>query len=531
MFADPNISDELLEKIVAFVDREAGRDAPLTVEDEAMVQDLLLRDADARQLAEDLRATNSGLDTLFDDVETVEVPDQLVALIRGHASSDVLIPSLPAKTADNDRSGGKADVVALRPDIGTGFGYGGLAAAASLLLFASLGALLHVTTTHQDDRLRFERTLVEASTTAETSQKNLADVSAELERLTALSEQSFRESDLANQQLASRDDVVQRLETEQATLQSRYDQLTGENERLAALVDERTTNLAVLTQEQEQVTADLSNIREALEAERSETSRVRGLLRSQATDLTDELASKQQRLAELSEDLEETLQRSATDKTVLADIQAERRSLQNRLASLQTDQQDLIAERNETRRRALAAEQKVTALQANLAIAENVRQATMREVANLGSDLAASTNWLNQIAQYHRVYASTARRHLVEVGADEEEHIEQWLAKMLKRPMPVPDLSAYGVTFQGARLLGINEKPVAQLVYLDANDQPLALCIIPSTKEEKEPTISANRDLNLIDWRDGQYGYAVVGWSDRQLLNTLKEAIRPVYDL
>ena len=102
---------------------------------------------------------------------------------------------------------------------------------------------------------------------------------------------------------------------------------------------------------------------------------------------------------------------------------------------------------------------------------------------------------------------------------------------MLGRPISVPDLTAYGVTFAGARLLGINEKPVAQLVYLDADNQPLALCIIPSTNEAKTPTQSTNGELNLVDWRDGNHGYAVVGWSPPELLNTLTEAIQPLYDL
>ncbi|MGH1480486.1 MAG: hypothetical protein ACRBM6_17445 [Geminicoccales bacterium] len=531
MFADPNFSDDVLEKIVAFIDREAGRDAPLTPEDEAMVRDLLLKDAEAQRLAEDLRTTNAGLDTLLDDVAAVQVPDKLVSLIRSHASNDVLVAMQPATSTEQTVREDEAEIVELRPVVPSGFGYGGLAAAASLLLFASLGALLHVTTTYQDDRARFERILAEASATSDVNQEQLADASAELARLSALSAQSVRESELANERLARRNDLIQRLETGQATLQNRYDQLAGENEQLAALVDERNTELATLTQEQEQVTADLSVIREALAAEQGETKRVRGLLREQSSDLTDELASTQQRLAELSEDLEKTLKQSAADQTALTNTREAQRSLQNRLASLEAEQQNVIAERDDARQQALITEQQVNALQANLAIAESARQAAVREVASLGGELTASKSWLNQIAQYHRVYASTARRHLVEVGADEQEHIEQWLAKMLKRPIPVPDLSAYGVTFQGARLLGINENPVAQLVYLDADDQPLALCIIPSTKEVKALTASANRDLNVIDWRDGQHGFAVVGWSDNQLLTSLAEAIRPLYDL
>ncbi|MGI9491956.1 MAG: hypothetical protein ACR2QF_06105, partial [Geminicoccaceae bacterium] len=109
MFADPVMSNELQEKIVAFVDREAGRDAPLTAEDEAMVRDLLDRDEVAQRFAEDLRSTNAGLDTLLDDVAAVDVPDQLVALIRGHQASEVAIAARPepfrAAGDRNDQAG------------------------------------------------------------------------------------------------------------------------------------------------------------------------------------------------------------------------------------------------------------------------------------------------------------------------------------------------------------------------------------------------------------------------------------------
>ena len=65
MRADNGISDELTEKIFAFVDREAGRDAPLSPEDEAMVRDLLETDPAARALADEFREVEAGLESLF----------------------------------------------------------------------------------------------------------------------------------------------------------------------------------------------------------------------------------------------------------------------------------------------------------------------------------------------------------------------------------------------------------------------------------------------------------------------------------
>lgn len=532
MFADPGISEELMEKIVAFVDREAGRDAPLTADDEAMVHDLLERDTDAMRFADDLRATNSGLDTLLDDVAAIEVPDKLVALIQSHASRDVLVVGQQDSSGSKvDGNGAIAGNAVDRPPMAPGFGYGALAAAASIAFFVSCGALLHLYTSFQDDRARLEMTLAEASTMAETSQRELAAASAEVERYRVVADQSVSESELVSRQLTEKSDLIQRLEVDQAAMQGRYDELVGENKRLSGLARERSTEAAAIDEEREQLMADLSEVREALEAERGETFRARSVLRSQASDLADDLTEKQERLATLSAELADIQKKSAANSSTMTEMQSERQALQNRLASLEVDYRELTTERDGARKAALEAEQKVAALEGNLVIAEKTRQAMARQLSNLEADLEASTSWLVQVAQYHRIYASTARRHLVEVGADEQEHIEAWLETVLERPIPVPDLSEYGVTFQGARLLGVNEKPVAELVYLDADDQPLAFCIIPSTEGAGEPRVSTNRDLNLIDWRDGQYAYAIVGWSGPELLSVLAQTVRPTYDL
>ena len=75
------ISQQLFDKVVAFIDREHGRDAPLSDSDKKMVCHLIKDDPAVRDLAEDLRAVNAGLDTLLDDVADVEVPADIVNLI------------------------------------------------------------------------------------------------------------------------------------------------------------------------------------------------------------------------------------------------------------------------------------------------------------------------------------------------------------------------------------------------------------------------------------------------------------------
>jgi anti-sigma factor RsiW len=545
VFADPGISDELAEKVVAFVDREAGRDAPLTPDDEAMVRELLKSDPAVQKLAEDLRATNAGLDTLLDDVATVQVPAHLEALIRGHAAQDILIPDRQQQDGTAASSEGRGDGVGWRQSSPPGFGYGAVAAAASIAFFISCGVLLHFYTAFQESRSRLEAELAAASDASQTVEQDLAAASEELQRLTGLVEEASNERLQTTRQLTENEDRIGRFEIEIASLQDRYEALVGENERLSRLADTRTAEIADVEAARDQVAVELADAQRALETGRAQGDGTRQRLRAQIDGLSEELADRQKLLAELSEELESTLQQSAEATTDLADARSEQEATRRRLAAMEADTQELIAERDateqalvdaESREAVLAAriedaEARIRTVAAGITAAEGARLDAQQQIFGLQAELAASKSWLGQIAQYHRVYASTARRHLVEVGADEQEHIEQWLGKMLKRPVPVPDLSDYGVTFAGARLLGINEKPVAQLVYLDAEDQPLALCIIPSTKEVKGATLSNNQDLNLVDWRDGRHGYALVGWSDAELLALLASAIQPVYDL
>ncbi len=547
MFADSGLSDELAEKIVAFVDREAGRDAPLTADDEAMVRRMIDSDPAVRELVEDLRATNAGLDTLLDDVAAVEVPERLVALIHGHGSDDIAV--MTPKSADGSRGSedetGDSGVVSLAHPPVRRRSYGPLAAAASIALMISSGALYYIYDTANTERSRLQTALATASDEAEAQQRALADTRAELERLTSLAELASNQSEETTGQLLANEEAIQELEVERATLEGRYAALESRNQRLSERLDQQRADVTSSEAERDRLSADLADARQALGLAEAATEETRTSLAAEVQDLTSRLDQREQDVAALTEELESGEERSEAARADLATIRGEQADLERRLATAELDKQQLEAERTAALEAVANAEQRLASLEttaegaegrvatalASQRAAEEGRQEALQLVEGLETDLAASRNWLGQIAQYHRVYASTARRHLVEVGADELDHIQEWMTGMLGREIEVPDLTEFGVTFAGARLLGINDRPVAQLVYIDANDQPLALCIIPSTREVTDPTLSADGELNLVDWHDGNHGYAVVGWSDPELLTSLSEAIRPVYDL
>lgn len=123
--------------------------------------------------------------------------------------------------------------------------------------------------------------------------------------------------------------------------------------------------------------------------------------------------------------------------------------------------------------------------------------------------------WLDQVADYHRVYAAQVR-HLVEVPASDKAHLETWLTESTGVAFTVPDLAASGLTFQGARLLVAAGKPVAQLMYTDAQGQVVAVCFMAGGDAALDDGLSpfANRSidsLDMVSWKSRDASYVVIG--------------------
>lgn len=138
------------------------------------------------------------------------------------------------------------------------------------------------------------------------------------------------------------------------------------------------------------------------------------------------------------------------------------------------------------------------------------------------AQLAAAPGWLEDIADYHRVYAGQ-QRHLVEVPASEADHIQTWLTKTVGTEVRVPDLSDHGLTFQGARLLVAAGKPVAQLMFTDAQNRVVALCLI----QTQTPADGFNQRVidgfEMVSWGGKGANFVVVGDEGRDDLAAIAE--------
>ncbi len=143
-----------------------------------------------------------------------------------------------------------------------------------------------------------------------------------------------------------------------------------------------------------------------------------------------------------------------------------------------------------------------------------------------GNDRAASlAHTMAEIAEYHSIY-TVEREHLAEVPAARKDHIETWLGGRLERPFKIPDLSHFELTFQGGRLLGIDRKPVAQLMYTEQNGSVIALCIVPATEDM---TAIAHRATDggvlLLGRGHGHQVLIVVGPSNNPFLDRIADAL------
>ena len=132
------------------------------------------------------------------------------------------------------------------------------------------------------------------------------------------------------------------------------------------------------------------------------------------------------------------------------------------------------------------------------------------------AQLAATNNWLDNAAGDYKLMLS-AGDTLVDVPASGDNgDVLQKISQNLPQQVRLPNLKPWGLSFRGARLVVVDGKPAAQLVYTTDNKAigPLAL-IIGSTKQpDIAPTFERRQDLNLLYWRHQGRASVLVGQSE-----------------
>ncbi|MEL6521940.1 MAG: anti-sigma factor [Pseudomonadota bacterium] len=139
--------------------------------------------------------------------------------------------------------------------------------------------------------------------------------------------------------------------------------------------------------------------------------------------------------------------------------------------------------------------------------------------------IVAERGWLDDIADYHEVYAQQVR-HLVEVPASESDHLKTWLGNTIGTEFAIPNLEGYGLTFEGGRLLVAGGEPVAQLMYRREDGEVIALCFQAAETEPSDAIAfneSTRRGFDFVSWRNNGARYVVIGPGGTQDLGAIAE--------
>ncbi len=566
MAAETDISEELSEKILAFVEHEAGRDPDFPSEDEAMVRELLATNPEARALADDFRNVDIGLKGMFEAFGKIPVRDELMQRIQEQdeafeakekeAAADKLV-AFPPPQPERPRT------------------YGFLAAAASLALMIAGAGLIYQFRAQQG----LEQSVAELGAERSQQTSRIEELIAETGNLrghlaAAINRQEETESALsavtndaarlraelvtmtaaraeAENALASTSASLAEFRTSEAELERQTavlkDQARTASTQSATERDELQGRLADTQEELTNVTA----ARRAAEAELAEANNAIDELRNEGATLSRHIAELESETETFAAEITTRTLELGQMQTALAQAEeraailaAERLALSRQvdrsgqnleetriaLAALDEEAADLKHERDEL----LEAvdrlttsvgqgEASLTALRAQLASAQMESAAFETALETL----RRQTNWLAQVAGYHIGYASTMKMREVEVRAADQrdsQALSKWLSSELGRSINIPQNLPMqgGLTFVGGRVLyTIDGQPIGQIAYHDSKGRLTAFCIKHNPARVADDGLKQAQffgRLQMIFWQDEAFQYAVVGFADFESL-------------
>lgn len=83
-----------------------------------------------------------------------------------------------------------------------------------------------------------------------------------------------------------------------------------------------------------------------------------------------------------------------------------------------------------------------------------------------------------------------------------------------------------GVDFKRAQLLEYDDRPLAQIAYLDPETGPMALCIVQSAQGAKEPDIEGRKGMNVVYWSNATHAFMLIGHAPVDRMREIAESVR-----
>jgi len=152
-------------------------------------------------------------------------------------------------------------------------------------------------------------------------------------------------------------------------------------------------------------------------------------------------------------------------------------------------------------------------------------------VRGIGLEAHADDELAEEAIAAHTIYAAE-RRHAVEVGADDKDHLLAWLSKRVGVTLVAPDLQAEGFHLVGGRLLPAGQKTAGMLLYEDAKGDRVSIYVTAEGEGKSKGIYKLETGgASAVYWLDEGWGCAVVGTLPQdQLLDVGRKAYRQLLD-
>ena len=147
-------------------------------------------------------------------------------------------------------------------------------------------------------------------------------------------------------------------------------------------------------------------------------------------------------------------------------------------------------------------------------------------VAPPPTDIASTAGLVDNLAGYYDLYTMTGVEPEQVAFADmrtaERDGLQSWLTSRLDRETKVPDLSTFGYTLRGGRIVMSEGRPAGQILYENpADKRPIAIYVGTTTKRDAQLTLDQRKDLNVAYWRREGRTIAVFGKSDKTVIRDI----------
>jgi anti-sigma factor RsiW len=121
----------------------------------------------------------------------------------------------------------------------------------------------------------------------------------------------------------------------------------------------------------------------------------------------------------------------------------------------------------------------------------------------------------------HVIYAAE-KLHVVEVGADQKDHLVGWLSKRVGLRLVAPDFTSEGYSLVGGRLLPAAHRTAAQFMYQDAGGARVSLYVTDDPgRADTGFRFMQEEGARAYYWIDSGYGCAIAGTAPEGKLKAL----------